>query len=101
MEPPKMAKRKRYTDEFKREAVRLLMTRGERSVGDVAASVGVAENLLHSWRRRYPDTEAAVRRERGETVEDELKRLRREVSQLKRDKEILKKSAALFAREDS
>lgn len=96
-----MGKRRTYTDEFRREAVRLMMTRGERSVADVAASLGVAENLLHGWRKKYPDTAEAVRRERGETPEDELKRLRREVAQLKRDKEILKKAAAFFAKEDS
>lgn len=99
--PSDMAKRRTYTDEFRREAVRVMMTRGERSVADVAASLGVAENLLHLWRKKYPDTAAAVRRERGETPEDELKRLRREVVQLKRDKEILKKAAAFFAKEDS
>ena len=43
-----MGKRRKYTDEFKREAVRLMETRGERTVGDVAESLGVAENLLHS-----------------------------------------------------
>ncbi len=94
-------KRKKYTEEFKREAVRLMLTRGERTVGDVAQSVGVPENLLHSWRKRYPDTAEAVRRERGETAEEELKRLRRENAQLKRDKEILKKAASFFARESS
>ena len=99
--PSDMAKRRTYTDEFRREAVRLMMTRGERSVADVAASLGVAESLLHLWRKKSPDTAEAVRRERGETQEDELKRLRREVVQLKRDKEILKKAAAFFAKEDS
>ena len=38
-------KRKKYTDEFKREAVRLMLTRGDRTVSDVAQSVGVTENL--------------------------------------------------------
>ena len=94
-------KRKKYTDEFKREAVRLMLTRGDRPVDDVAQSVGVTANLLHSWRKKYPDTAEAVRRERGETPEEELKRLRREVAQLKRDKEILKKAASFFARENS
>ena len=79
-------KRKRYTEEFKREAVRLMLTRGERTVADVAQSVGVPESLLQSWRKRYPDAAEAVRRERGETPEQELKRLRRENAQLKRDK---------------
>jgi len=95
-----MGKRKKYTEEFKREAVRLLETRGERTVADVAASLNVPENLLHSWRRRYSDTAAAVRKERGETPEEELKRLRRENAQLKRDKEILKKATAFFAKEN-
>ena len=43
-----MAKRKKYTEEFKREAVWLVETRGERTVGDIAASLGIAENLLHA-----------------------------------------------------
>lgn len=95
-----MGKRRKYTEEFKREAVRLLETRGERTVGDVAQSLGVAENLLHAWRHKYPDTAREVRKQRGETPEEELKRLRRENAQLKRDKEILKKAAAFFAKEN-
>jgi transposase-like protein len=39
-------KRNKRPEEFESEAVRLLETRGERSVADVAASLGVAENLL-------------------------------------------------------
>jgi transposase len=95
-----MGKRKRYTEEFKREAVRLVETRGERTIADVAQSLAVAENLLHTWKRAYADTAAEVRQERGETPEEELKRLRREVFQLRRDKEILKKAAAFFAKEN-
>lgn len=94
-----MGKRRKYTDEFKREAVRLMETRGNRTVGDVAESLGVAENLLHSWKRTYTDTVEEVRQQRGETPEEELKRLRRENAQLKRDQEILKKAAAFFAKE--
>ncbi len=95
-----MGKRKKYTEEFKREAVRLVESRGERTIGDVAESLGVAENLLHNWRRKYSETAAEVRQQRGETPEEELKRLRRENAQLKRDKEILKKAAAFFAKEN-
>ena len=40
-------KRNRHTEEFKREAVRLMLSRGERTVGDVAKSVGVTEGDLH------------------------------------------------------
>ena len=79
METKAKKKRKKRPEEFKREAVRLLETRGERTIADVAASLGVAENLLHSWKRKYGSAAEQVRRERGgEAPEDELKRLRRE-----------------------
>jgi len=84
-------RRRQHTTEFKREAVRLLEARGERTVADVAASIGVRENLLHNWRRQFGDAADAVRRERGgETADDELKRLRRENAQLRQERELLK-----------
>jgi transposase-like protein len=48
----KNVKRKRYTAEFKAEAVRLFEGRGDRTVAEVAQSLGVAENMLHSWKRQ-------------------------------------------------
>src|SRR5690606_8183967 len=53
-------------------------TRGTRTAKDVAESLGVAENMLYAWRRQYEDVTAQVREERGESPEEELKRLRRE-----------------------
>lgn len=94
-----MSKRRKYTEAFKREAVRLLETRGERSAGDVAESLGVAENLLWNWRRRFGEVAAAAREERGESPEEEVKRLRRENAELREEREILKKAAAFFAKE--
>ena len=102
METKSKKKRKKHPEEFKREAVRLLEGRGERTVADVAASLGVAENLLHSWKRKYGAAAEHERRERGgETPEEELKRLRRENAQLKQEREVLKKSVAFFARDRS
>lgn len=102
METKSKKKRKKHPEEFKREAVRLLEGRGERTVADVAASLGVAENLLHAWKRKFGGAAEQVRRERGgETPEDELKRLRRENAQLKQEREVLKKSVAFFARDRS
>jgi len=102
MESNGKRKRNKRTEEFKREAVRLLENRGERSVADVAASLGVAENLLHAWKRKLGSAAEQVRRERGgETPEEELKRLRRENAQLKQERDVLKKSVAVFARDRS
>jgi len=102
METRSKKKRKQHPEEFKREAVRLLETRGQRTITDVATSLGVAENLLHAWRKKFGPSADQVRRERGgETAEEELKRLRREVTQLKQERDVLKKSVAFFARDRS
>jgi|SRR6476661_7055103 transposase len=102
MEAKATKKRRKHTEEFKREAVRLLENRGERAVADIAASLGVAENLLHAWKRKLGSAAEQVRRERGgETPEDELKRLRRENAQLRQERDVLKKSVAVFARDRS
>jgi transposase len=100
MEPKTKSKRKKHPEQFKLEAVRVLETRGERTVADVAASLGVSESLLHSWKKKYGSAAAQLRKERGgETPEEELKRLRREMTQVKQERDILKKSIALTARE--
>jgi transposase len=102
MEPKTKSKRKKHPEQFKLEAVRVLETRGERTVADVAASLGVSESLLHSWKKKYGSAAAQVRKERGgETAEEELKRLRREMAQVKQERDILKKSIAFFARDRS
>ena len=92
-------KRTKYTDDFKREAVRQLEERGRRTAEEVGVSVGVAPALLYKWRRQYQEVVAEVRAERGESPEEEVKRLRAEVAKLRRQKEILKKAAAFFAQE--
>ena len=92
-------KRKRYPEEFKREAVRLVLTRGERTVEDVAESLGVPATLLHSWKKKYGE-EIGVRHVRAsETPEQaELRELRKKVRELEEERTILKKAAAFFAK---
>ena len=95
-----MVERNRYTEEFKIEAVRLMLNRGERTVSDVAEALGVRANQLHRWRQRY---ESAVRNPaeyKRETAEQaEVRRLKKQVEELKTEREILKKAAAFFAKE--
>ncbi len=93
---PKTRKRRRYTAEFKAEAIRVLEQRGDRTVADVAESLGVAENLLHSWKRQHDPDRVS---DRGETPEEELARLRRENASLRRDRDALAKSIAVFVRD--
>lgn len=93
----KSVKRRRHTPEFRAEAVRLVASRGDRTVGDIAQSLGVAESLLHTWKRQAETTAAG--NDRGETPDQELIRLRRENADLKRDRDALVKSIAVFVRD--
>jgi transposase len=93
-------KRKQYPEEFKREAVRLMMARGERTVAEIASDLGVSPKQLYNWRRTYGTEAQRGCNAEGETLEQEVRRLRREVQRLKTDQAILKKAAAFFAKEN-
>lgn len=97
-----MAKRKNYPEEFKRDAVDLVRSSKDRTLTDIARSLGIHLETLRNWVR--DDTararSAGGRGDAGVNLEeDELKRLRRENARLKEDNEILRKAAAYFARE--
>lgn len=94
-----MAKRKQYTEEFKREAVRLLVTRGERPASEVAKGLGVAESQLYDWKKKQGDVAASAANGRGESKDEELKRLRRENATLRKERDVLKKSITFFVKE--
>ncbi len=86
-----------YSEEFKREAVKLLRT-GDRGVPQLAKELGVSEGSLRNWSARLDVDEG--RAEGLSSVErEELRRLRREVKVLAEEREILKKAAAFFAKE--
>lgn len=91
--------RKKYTESFKREAVRKCELRGERTVSEVAEELGIKPKQIYNWRLKYADTTVQAREERGETLEQEVKRLRKENRELKEERTILKKATAFFARE--
>jgi transposase len=94
------AKRKSYTPAYRREAAHLVIDTG-RTIAAVAREIGVGEQLLGRWvaveRARMDDPpEALDADERAE-----LERLRREVAELRMDREFLKKAAAFFAADTS
>ena len=64
---PNMAKGKHYTEEFKREAVRLLVTRGEQPASAISKSLGVAESQLYQWRKQFRGVEETAVNGRGES----------------------------------
>jgi len=92
-----MPKTPRYSDEFKREAVKLLRA-GDRSVPQLAKELGVSEGSLRNWSIQLDVDEGKAEGLSSPECE-ELKRLRRENRILAEEREILKKAAAFFAKE--
>nr|QIV52835.1 hypothetical protein [uncultured bacterium] len=94
--------RKRYTQEFKDDAVRLVLEQGY-SCAEVGRRLGVQENNINRWVRQYRDKHESTPIEglTSEQMAAELKRLRKENKRLEMEREILKKAAAFFANESS
>jgi transposase len=89
-------KRRNYTKEFKEEAVRLITDEGY-SYAEAGRNLGVNPNLLSRWKREFEGVE--IDPGSAAAMQAELKRLRKENKRLKLEREILKKAAAFFAKE--
>ena len=93
-------KRRQYTKEFKIEAVRLIIEEG-RPISEVARELGIGENLLHRWKKKYEEgkIDPFPGQSRLSPEDEELRRLRRENKRLRMEHEILKKAVAIFSEE--
>ena len=91
-----MARRK-YTREFKISAVQLVNEQGY-SPSQAAKSLGVDPASVREWVKKFSQEAGLAPRGEGE-VQTELRRLRKENAQLRMEREILKKAAAFFAKE--
>ncbi len=91
--------RKSYDRQFKIDAVSLVVN-GGRSVLEVARDLGIDANVLYRWKRELTreQSEAFPGKGRLGPQEEELRRLRRELEQVKEDREILKKALAFFSK---
>ena len=93
------AKRRRYTDEFKSEAVRLTRQSGK-TVAEVARNLGISDNILYRWVQEERGVEArSTTRQAARAETEELVRLKRELDTVKKERDFLRSAAAYFARE--
>ena len=89
--------RRKFTDEFKSETVKLIRESG-RSVGSVARELDLTETAVRNWVKRAESsgpTETLSPDERSE-----LRCLRKENQELRMEKEILRKATVFFAKEN-
>ena len=95
-----MSKRKKYTKEFKADAISLVKEQGY-SYTEAGRNLGISSNMLSRWSREYEKDSTQSFRGNGKLTADqlEIRRLQEEVKRLKMEREILKKAAVFFAQE--
>lgn len=89
--------RRKYTETFKCEAIRLTETSGK-PIAEIARDLGINDNNLYRWRGLYgSQPQTNINGNMGE-MEAELKRLRRENEVLRQERDILKKAMSIVRR---
>ncbi len=92
--PNESKKRRQFDEDFKKRAVRLSESK-DRTIKEVAESLGICESALHRWRKLY--TPAGDKTQMADQ-NDEINRLRTRVAELEEENDILKKASAYFAK---
>lgn len=87
---------KRYTEEFKIEAVKQVTDRGYK-VGEVAERLGITSKSLYDWIAKYGDQ--GSQHQTINSQQDEIKKLKAQLRRVTEERDILKEAAAYFASE--
>lgn len=94
---------RQYTKEFRDSTVELVLN-SDKSAMQIAKDLDINDKTLYSWIRAYKKVNnipITIKKEAtsNESLEEENKRLKKELAVLKQEREILKKAAAYFAKE--
>ncbi len=90
---------RRFSEEFKRDAVRLVVEEGY-TFKAAAAAVGVGDQSLRAWHAKYAPTPTPCGEHATvEELREEVVRLRKQLRRAELEREILKKATAYFAKE--
>lgn len=92
-----MSKRRKFSSEFKREAVKLTHQPGV-SCSQIALEIGVAPNLLSRWKREAEATNDKAFQGSGNPRDEEVARLKRELARVTKERDFLREAAAYFAK---
>jgi transposase len=93
-----MSKRKRYSPEYKREIVELVR-RSKSSCRQIALEVGVNPNMLTRWVREADGSGGKAFPGGGTPRDEEVARLKRELSRVTKERDFFKVAAAYFAKQ--
>jgi len=91
---------KTYTREFKEEAVRLVRTSGK-PIAQIARELGISDSAIHGWRKELTEhgKDAFPGKGYQTELEEENRRLKRELERVQQERDIVKKAVGIFSRE--
>ena len=92
-----MGQRRKFSAEYKREAVAMLESPGV-TVNQIAAELGIGATVLGRWRREVRQESAQAFRGNGRPRDENLALLRRELARVTKERDFLREAAAFFAR---
>ena len=92
-----MGQRRKFSAEYKREAVAMLESPGV-TVHQIAAELGIGATVLGRWRRELRQESAQAFRGNGRPRDENLALLRRELTRVTKERDFLREAAAFFAR---
>ena len=92
-----MGARRKFSAEYKREAVAMLNAPGV-TVSQIAAELGIGANVLGRWRREFRREPQQAFVGNGRSRDEELSQLRRELARVTKERDFLREAAAFFAR---
>jgi transposase len=92
-----MTQRRKFSAEYKREAVVMLESPGV-TVNQIAAELGIGATVLGRWRRELRQESAQAFRGNGRPRDENLALLRRESARVTKERDFLREAAAFFAR---
>jgi len=87
---------KRYTDEFKIEVIKQVTEQGH-SPSDVATRLGITTSSIYNWIKKFGSSNSKSFQQSNQ--QSEINQLKKELSRVTEERDILKKAAAYFAKE--
>ena len=88
----------KYNTEFKERAVKMVIS-SDKSTAQIAKDLGIKTTTLYSWVNKIKSADVPATEQGNEQMFDELVRLKKELAEVKEQRDILKKATAYFAKE--
>jgi transposase len=88
----------KYNTEFRERAVRMVIS-SDKSTAQIAKDLGIKTTTLYSWVNKTKSADVPRTEQSNEQMFDELVRLKKELAEVKEQRDILKKATAYFAKE--